>query len=185
MDLSDNTPDEKKALFERFLTYRRRIARMCSVQAIYLFDIKHKANLIKIPIIKVKEEINIICRSVLYFYKHIFFSNQDYGKNRKNKRIDEKHFEAIVDWVIKDLEKIDNIVSQYLNEKWTVERLDTVIRAILRCAVCEILYQPNTEIAIITSEYTNIAGHFFNGKEIGFINGIVDKIGKNQRSNEA
>jgi small GTP-binding protein len=34
----------------------------------------------------------------------------------------------------------------------------------------------NIEKAVLCSEYTNLAGNFFNTKEIGFINGIVDKL---------
>ena len=182
MDVKDVGCDEKKDLFERFLTYRRRMARMCAVQAIYLFDIRQRNNNKKMTRQETQSEVTLVCKNVLYFYKNIFFARQDYGQNKKTKKIDEKYFLDTVLSAAKDLESIDKIIAQHLNEKWTVSRLDTVIRSILRCAVCEVLYEAKTEIAVLTSEYTNIAAHFFNGKEIGFINGIIDKIGKEKRA---
>ena len=38
------------------------------------------------------------------------------------------------------MDKIDGIIGEHLNERWTVDRLDVVVRSILRCAVAEILY---------------------------------------------
>ena len=187
MDANDLSDIEKKELFERFLTYRRRMSRMCSVQGVYLFDIRQRAELVSEKIVLKKDiqtEANFIYKNILYCYKNFFFSKQEYGDSKKNKKIDEKHFLNTITMVIKDLENIDKIIAKYLNEKWTVNRLDSIVRAILRCSVCEILEDKKTEIAVLTSEYTNIAGHFFNGKEIGFINGVVDKIGKTERKNE-
>ena len=173
---------EKKNLFERFLTYRRRMARICSVQALYLYEIRQKNEpKQKLGRKELESEITTVCKNILYCYKNVFFTKQEHGSDKKNKQIDEKYFFDITLLAAKDITRIDGIIEKYLNEKWTVARLDSVIRSILRCAVCEVLYEPKTEIAILTSEYTTIASHFFNGKEIGFINGIVDKIGKDNR----
>jgi N utilization substance protein B len=57
-----------------------------------------------------------------------------------------------------------------------VEKLDTVLRSIIRCAIAEIFIGEPIEKAVLSSEYTNLASNFFDGKEIGFINGITDKL---------
>ncbi len=183
IEISD---EDKKDVFERFLTYRRRIARMCIVQGMYLYEIKQKNKNITTKLTKkeIESEVNLVYQNVLYFYKNVFLLKREYGSTKKNKKIDEKYFFDTLMLTVKELKHIDDIISKYLNEKWTIDKLDTVIKSILRSAVCEILYEKKIEIAILTSEYTTIASHFFNGKEIGFVNGILDKIGKKERSND-
>lgn len=180
---------EKKEVFERYLTSRRRAARMSAVQVMYLHDFNTKMKEMGVEDedlfekqSSVDTKISNLCHAVLYFYKNVFPAKEEYSLQHKNKRMDEKSLHDIVSHSIKNLDKIDKIISMYLNERWTVEKLDVVVRAILRCAVAELLFNTKTDIPILTSEYTNLASNFFSGKEIGFVNGVVDKIGKAVRS---
>lgn len=189
--LFDENDGSGRILFERFLTYRRRMARLSSVQALYLYEM--------LQMIKEEESIgageslfddnkdnriNIdsLFYNVVYFYKNLFFGKEEYGFTKKTRKIDESYFKEIVYTVIKQLQEIDKIISDHLNEKWTMARLDLVVKSVLRCAIGEILNNTKTDCPILTSEYTNIASQFFNGREIGFINGIIDKVAKEIRS---
>jgi len=169
---------DKQEIFDRFLTYRRRMARLGAVQALYLYDFNNKQK---------NNEMNIfgalnllgskeLCQEITSFYKNVFFTKQDYGLTKKNRKIDETFMFGIVNKAVNSIQEIDDFIQSRLSGNWTTEKLDYVLRAIIRCAVAEILLGESIEKAVLCSEYTNLAGNFFNTKEIGFINGIVDKL---------
>jgi N utilization substance protein B len=81
------------------------------------------------------------------------------------------------------LDKIDELVCKYLGQGWSMERLGPVLRNILRIAIFELMSYEETSIKIIINEYVNITRLFFDEKEVGFANGILDKIAHNIRVN--
>ncbi len=174
-----NNTASKQDIFDKFLTYRRRMARLSATQALYLYDFRCRTQNIGVvnifSTIKTTDTMEL-CQDVIDFYKNIFFQQQEYGWTRKNKKIDEIFMFEIVNTAVNSIEEIDNFIQSHLSKNWTTDKLDYVLRAIIRCAVAEILLGENIEKAVLCSEYTNIAGNFFDTKEIGFINGIVDKL---------
>ena len=177
--ISNNTDIDKQEIFDRFLTYRRRMARLAAIQALYLYDFRNQntasqsANLFSEHN---EDVITAICQEIIDYYKNVVFTAQEYGWTKKNKKIDEAFMFAIVDTAIKEQSKIDNLIQQRLIGNWTVATLDLVLRAIIRCAMAEILLGEKIEKAVLCSEYTNLASEFCSSKEVGFINGIVDKL---------
>ena len=178
---------EKRLTFERFLTYRRRMARLCAIQGMYL----HDTNIIIAKELDLKTEketrdidqlADELSDAVLYFYRNVFFDKEYADNDEKHSKIDEKYLKEIIKQTIENIENIDNAISKQLNERWTIEKIEMPIRAILRCGVSEVLYNVRTDIPILTSEYTNMTSSFFSGKQIGFVNGIVDKIAKVYRN---
>ena len=175
----------KQVIFDRFLTYRRRMARLAAVQALYLHDLRLKTkalaqsqNLFNDGEAgnKLKIDALSLCQEVVFFYRNVFFTSQEYGWTKKNKKIDESFMFEIVNTALSNIIEIDNYIAKHLNPNWTVEKLDTVLRSIIRCAIAEIFIGEPIEKAVLSSEYTNLASNFFDGKEIGFINGITDKL---------
>ena len=178
---------DRQILFDRFLTYRRRMARLASIQAIYLYDFKKK---MKLAIQRdnlfnnkntntedlLKNDALTLCQDVIYFYRNVFFNQQEYGWTKKNKKIDENFMYELVKTTINNVDEIDGFISAKLNPNWTISKLDATLHSIIRCAVAEIMLGNKIEKAVLSSEYTNISSDFFNGKEIGFINGITDKL---------
>ena len=156
------------------------MARLSAVQVMYLHDIRSntaiKNNGLFINKNNSEEEISILCNDIIEFYKNYFFTPQEYGWNKKNKKIDESFMFDIVLTALKNINYIDSVIQQHLSGNWTTDKLDFILRSIIRCAIAEILIGNKIEKPVLCSEYTNIASNFFNGKEIGFINGIVDKI---------
>ncbi|MTI09623.1 transcription antitermination factor NusB [Curvivirga aplysinae] len=73
-----------------------------------------------------------------------------------------------------DLDKIlDNVMA---NRK--VERLEIVMRAILRCGAYEIIGRSDIDAPVSISEYVTIATSFFDGSEPSFVNGVLDKVAR-------
>ena len=170
---------DKQEVFDRFLTYRRRMARLAAVQALYLYDFRiTKQNKDGTDIFGKNTSVDPLelCQNVIYFYKNVFFTQQEYGFTRKNKKLDENFMFELVSTAISSIDEVDGFIQGHLSGNWTTAGLDYILRAIIRCAIAELLLGVKIEKAVLCSEYTNLAGNFFGPKEIGFINGIVDKL---------
>ena len=81
----------------------------------------------------------------------------------------------IVDGVVENLEEIDETISQN-SRGWTLERMPTVDRAILRCAAWEILFNPDIPAGVATSEAVALAGELSTDESSGFVNGLLSTI---------
>lgn len=61
-------------------------------------------------------------------------------------------------------------------EHWRVERMNVMDRLILRLAVYELLYQPDTPGKVVINEALELARTFSGDESVRFINGILDGI---------
>lgn len=77
---------------------------------------------------------------------------------------------------------LDDMIGQALSGDWTVERLETLIRAILRAGAYELKTKRKIPTAIIISEYLNVAHAFFEGNEPQLVNGVLDHLARTLRS---
>ena len=78
-------------------------------------------------------------------------------------------------------DEIDALISDRLAEGWTQERLDRPMRAILRCGAYELLARADVPAASVISEYVDVAHAFYDKRESGFVNGLLDAIAKQVR----
>ncbi|MEL6661394.1 MAG: transcription antitermination factor NusB [Pseudomonadota bacterium] len=91
-------------------------------------------------------------------------------------------FKSIVQGVIDKQSEIDDAITERLAEGWKLKRLDTISRAILRAGVAEFLVHTELSNAIIVDEYVSLAHDFFDdGQEARFVNGVLDKVGRDIR----
>lgn len=65
-------------------------------------------------------------------------------------------------------------------ENWQLERMAVVDKSILRCAVFEIIYRPDIPSSVSINEAIEIAKKYSTVESASFINGILDKIAKEQ-----
>ena len=77
---------------------------------------------------------------------------------------------------------IDSAISARLAEGWSLERLDRPMRAILRAGAYELIARPDVPVGSVISEYVDVAHAFYDKRESGFVNGILDAIAKEARS---
>ncbi len=85
---------------------------------------------------------------------------------------------TITDGVQENLDEIDRIIQQYSSKKWTLMRMSSIDRNMIRIAVYELLFAKDTPPAVIINEAIEI-GKVFGTEESGkFINGILDTIRK-------
>jgi N utilization substance protein B len=76
---------------------------------------------------------------------------------------------------ISHLEAIDERIRQR-TEHWRITRMAVVDRNLLRLAVYEFLYQPETPKTVAINEALEIARRFSSHEATQFINGILDAI---------
>jgi N utilization substance protein B len=80
--------------------------------------------------------------------------------------------------------EIDRTIAGALSEKWKLERVDSILRAILRCGVFELIARRDVPAKVVIDEYVAVAGAFFGADEPGFINAALDAIARRKRASE-
>ena len=78
-------------------------------------------------------------------------------------------------------EEIDALISDRLAEGWSLDRLDRPMRAILRAGAYELIARADVPVASVISEYVDVAHAFYDKRESGFVNGLLDSIAKDAR----
>ncbi|MFY7778191.1 MAG: transcription antitermination factor NusB [Elstera sp.] len=108
----------------------------------------------------------------------------DFRQNYLEPNTDEILFAQLVDAAAERLPELDAIISANLSEGWTIERIDPVLRAILRVGIAELMVMPDVPARVVITEYVDVAHAFFGGKEPGMVNGLLDKVARTLRDAE-
>lgn len=91
-------------------------------------------------------------------------------------------FDDIVKGVAARSDELDGMIQAKLAKGWTLERLDKPMRQILRAGAYELLARIDVPTATVISEYVDVAKAFYDKRESGFVNGLLDAIAKDARS---
>jgi transcription antitermination protein NusB len=81
-------------------------------------------------------------------------------------------------------EKLDSVIAAHLSGEWTVERLETVLRAVLRAGAFELTHRDDIPPKVTITEYVDIAHAFYAGAEPGLVNAVLDRIARQDRGGE-
>ena len=90
-------------------------------------------------------------------------------------------FDDVVSGTDARRDEIDGLITDRLAEGWSLNRLDRPMRAILRAGTYELIARPDVPAASVISEYIDVAHAFFDKRETGFVNGLLDAIAKSAR----
>jgi N utilization substance protein B len=90
-------------------------------------------------------------------------------------------FDDVVSGVGARREEIDGLIAAKLAKGWAIERLDRAMRAILRAGTYELIARADVPVGSVISEYVDVAHAFFDKRESGFVNGLLDAIAKDAR----
>ena len=93
-------------------------------------------------------------------------------------------FEELVQGTVARQAELDGIITPALAADWPLDRLEMILRAILRVASFELAHRIDVPVKVVITEYVDIAHAFFAGKEPGLINGVLDKLGRQLRPTE-
>jgi N utilization substance protein B len=109
--------------------------------------------------------------------KQIEKTLDQYWKSKKASEEIKEYSTWLVNGVISDQAKIDNIIQQ-VSEHWRISRMALVDRNILRMAVFELLYEEKIAPAIVINEAIEIAKKYSGEEAATFVNGILDAVRK-------
>ena len=79
---------------------------------------------------------------------------------------------------------LDQLIAAHLAAGWAMNRLDPVLRAILRAAAGELRDMGGPPAKVVIKEYMDVAHGFFGGEEPRFCNGVLDALARALRAEE-
>ena len=104
---------------------------------------------------------------------------KDLIQNKESKnRADKIFLSKLVKETIKKKTKLVNEIISASN-KSKFDKMETLLKVILKLGTCELFYFKNIPINVSLSQYVKVGSSFLNDKEVGLINGILDKVSKN------
>lgn len=81
-------------------------------------------------------------------------------------------------------DQIDEMVTGALSKEWTLERLEAVLRAILRAGAFELSVRTDIPPRVTISEFVDVAHAFYHGPEPGLVNAVLDRIARVVRAED-
>ena len=94
---------------------------------------------------------------------------------------EESFFDDVVQGVDRRREEIDGLIVARLSKGWSLERLDKPMRQILRAGAYELIARKDVATGTVISEYVDVAHAFYDMREAGFVNGLLDAVAKDVR----
>ena len=93
-------------------------------------------------------------------------------------------FAAIVRGVGRRRAEVDAMVKGALGPQWSFDRLEILLRTILRAGVWEMLEHRSAETGVVVAEYIDLTDAFFVGREAAMVNAVLDKVGHTVRDED-
>lgn len=98
--------------------------------------------------------------------------------------IDPARMETIVRGVAGSRSCLDEMIDGSLSGGWNAERLESLMRVILRAGIYELLECPDVPARVVINEYVEVARAFFDRNEPGMINAVLDRLARILRAGE-
>jgi transcription antitermination protein NusB len=140
----------------------RSAARLAAVQALYQQDME------SIPVAQLLHE----------FHQHRLGATID-GVEYAEAEVD--FFDDLVKGVDARGEELDELIAANLAKDWSMARLDKPMKAILRAGAYELAARADVPTGSVISEYVDVAKAFYDARETGFVNGLLDAVAKEVR----
>lgn len=141
---------------------RRSAARLAAVQALY----QHSLSPAPVP------------RLLNEFHDHRLGAEIE---GAEFEQADRAFFDDVVQGALARRDELDQLITSFLGRGWTLDRLDRLMLQILRCGVYELVARPDVPRPAIVSEYVDVAHAFYERQETGFVNALLDRLGRHAR----
>jgi transcription antitermination protein NusB len=107
---------------------------------------------------------------------------RQFAEESSFRRIDRTFFRAVLRGVITDQERLDALIAPHLDR--SVAALDQVERALLRMGAYELSTRIDVPYKVVIDEAVALAREFGAEESHKYINGVLDKIARRERSAE-
>ncbi len=94
-------------------------------------------------------------------------------------------FRDILQGVLENQVVLDREIDAALQGGWPLQRIEAVMRAILRAGAYELRERRDVPMKVVIKEYVDVAGAFFGPTELGMINAVLDRLARSARPKEA
>jgi N utilization substance protein B len=92
--------------------------------------------------------------------------------------LDSELFIGLVRCVQQRGEEVDAMLRSSVSTEWPWERLEMILRAILRAGVAELLTRTDIPASVTVSEFIDVAHAFYGGAEPRMANAVFDRIAR-------
>ena len=82
------------------------------------------------------------------------------------------YINSVVSMVFEHKDELNAIIEQHA-KGWSLKRISKIALAILRCALCEILYMEDVPERVAINEAVNLAKKYEEPETVSFINGVL------------
>jgi len=147
---------------------RRGAARLAAVQALYEMD------MVGAPADAVLAE---------FMAKRWRFSAGD-DRGQTLTEPDDAWLADLVNGVSSRAAELDGAIAPALTSGMTLDRLETLLKVVLRAGAYELKTKPEVPAAVVIDEYVEVANAFFAGKEAALVNGVLDRLARELRAGE-
>ena len=144
---------------------RRAAARLAAVQALYQMDVAKSG-----------------IHEILAEFASHWIGREVEGEQYKPAEL--AFFRAILEGVLAEQVEVDVLIDRALQQGWPLRRVEAVLRAILRAGAFELMSRKDVPARVAIVEYTDIAGAFFDGEEVGMVNAVMDTLARRLRPDE-
>ena len=93
-------------------------------------------------------------------------------------------FSRVVREAVRRQDTIDPLLVESLPDDWPLNRLDPVLKALMRAGAAELSMPDGPPAKVVINEYLDIARGFFTGPEPGLANAVLDKLARSLRPSE-
>jgi N utilization substance protein B len=87
-------------------------------------------------------------------------------------------FVRVVRGAVLQQEAIDAMLTEALPADWPLNRIDPVLRALLRAGAAELRMPDGPPAKVIINEYLDVSRGFFAGAESGMANAVLDRLAR-------
>ncbi len=81
-------------------------------------------------------------------------------------------------------ERLDEVIGKSLSSGWEADRLEPILRNILRCGIYELLEREEVPPRVAISEYVGMARAFYDAPEAGMVNAVLDRLAREVRPDQ-
>ena len=85
-------------------------------------------------------------------------------------------FAELVRGVARERGELDRMIAEQLVEAWPLARIEKVMAATLRAGAFELRHRQEVPARVVINEYVDVAHAFVGGKEVGMVNGVLDRL---------
>ena len=144
---------------------QRGAARLAAVQALYQMDIGGAT----LPAVLAEFEVHRLGKEV---------------DGEQYRDADPAFFREIVGGVVNAQRTLDPAIDDALVSDWSLPRIDTTLRAILRSGAFELAERRDVPARVVITEYVDVAKAFFDADATAMVNAVLDTLARKLRPAE-